>query len=224
MYSGNGHHSTSVCWSHDCIFGCVEHNFFSQPFFYGVFETRLSTMALCQLLTHCITTGDQVLCSLTIEEEEVATGDGMVTRSQRAAGNTGSVASPSLSLYTTSRPASLHTTKVSLPVKIVRLLVADLQSQLEAECEETQSDSSADGEEDTGCVKRIEALLRSDEEQWEESEDDPDLQDDPLLQLDLQTHLVQYLQELRMVSYFISTIKPHLRPHELQALQSAGVM
>lgn len=69
-----------------------------QPFFYGVFETRLSTMALCQLLTHCVTTGDQVLCSLTIEEEEVATGDGVVTRSQRAAGNTGSVASPFLYL------------------------------------------------------------------------------------------------------------------------------
>lgn len=110
-------------------------------------------------------------------------------------------------------------------MKIVRLLVADLQSHLEAVAEEdTHSDSSGDGEEDAGCVKTMEALLHLNEEQWEESEDDPDLQDDPLLQLDIQAHLVQYLQELWLISYFSSAIKPHLRPHELLALQSAGVM
>lgn len=110
-------------------------------------------------------------------------------------------------------------------MKIVRLLVADLQSHLEAVAEDTHSDSSGDEEEeDAGCVKRIAALLHSDEEQWEESEDDPDLQDDPLLQLDMQTHLVQYLRELCLVSYFTSTVKPHLRPHELRVLQSAGVI
>lgn len=56
-------------------------------------------MALCQLLTHCVTTGDQVLCALTLEEEEeLSTGNGVVTRSRRAAGNT--VASHSISVYT----------------------------------------------------------------------------------------------------------------------------
>lgn len=179
-------------------------------------------MALCQLLTHCVTTGDQVLCALTLEEEELATGNGVVTRSRRAAGNT--VASHCTSYVHLSGPASMQRSKVSLPVKIVHLLVADLQSHLEAVAEDTQSDSSGDGEEETGSVKRMEALLHLNEEQWEESEDDPDLQDDPLLQLDIQAHLVQYLQELWLMSYFSSAIKPHLRPHELLALQSAGVM
>lgn len=87
-----------VFWSCDFPFDHVT-LIIPQPFFYGAFETRLSTMALCQLLTHCVTTGDQVLCALTMEEEEeeVATGNGVVTRSQRAAGNT--VASHCTSLY-----------------------------------------------------------------------------------------------------------------------------
>ena len=47
---------------------------------------RLSTVALCRLLTHCVTTGDQLLSTLCVEEEEVAMDDGVMTRAQRAAG------------------------------------------------------------------------------------------------------------------------------------------
>lgn len=184
-------------------------------------EVRLSTTALCQLLSHCAASGDQHLCSLTLYEEGVGLGEGVVTRSQRRAG-------------------SVQRSKVTLPVKIVRLLVSDLQSYLEAA--EEGSEGGSEGEEDG--VGGMEALLQAEEDcqESEESEDDPDFHDDPLLQLDmhvsvslvplvpvttltppLQTHLVQYLKELCCLSFFSSSVQPHLRPHELHTLQAAGI-
>ena len=58
---------------------------FPQPFFFGLFETRLSTVALCRLLSHCVTTGNQLLCSVMVEEEESGSGFGVRTRAQKAA-------------------------------------------------------------------------------------------------------------------------------------------
>lgn len=188
-----------------------------------MFEVRLSTTALCQLLTHCAATGDQLLCSLTLyEEDEEGLGEGVVTRSQKAQCKT-----------------PLQRSKVSLPVKIVRLLVSDLRSHLE---EEEESGSEGSGEDGVGGM---EALLQAEEPRLEpeESEDDPDFHDDPLLQLDMrvsvwaglllvcavvivthtQTYLVQYLKELCQLPFFTSTIKPHLRAHETHILQTAGV-
>lgn len=57
-----------------------------QPFFFGIFETRLSTMALCDLLRHCVATSDQILCGLTLHEDIISdmSGVGVVTRSQRS--------------------------------------------------------------------------------------------------------------------------------------------
>ena len=73
-------------------------------------------------------------------------------------------------------------------MKIVRLLVSDLQSHLEAAAdseEDTQSDSGEEAAGDSG--RGLEAILHAvEEEQWEETEEDPDLQSDPLLQLDMQ--------------------------------------
>ena len=141
----------------------------TQPFFFGVFEVHLSTMALCQLLTHCAAAGDQHMCSLTLYEEGVGQGEGVVTRSQRR--------------------GSLQRSKVTLPVKIVRLLVSDLQSHLEE-----ADEGSEEGEEGDG-VRAMEALLQAEEncQESEESEDDPDFHDDPLLQLDLHVSMTMYM-------------------------------
>ena len=60
-------------------------------------------------------------------------------------------------------------------MKLFRLLVSDLQCHLEAVC---ASDSDEDSEEDGGSL--------ADEAHWETEDDpDPDLHDDPLLQLDM---------------------------------------
>ena len=54
-----------------------------QPFFFGSFETRLSTMALCQLLSHCVAMGNRLLCGVLVEEEEVCVSGGVQTRAQK---------------------------------------------------------------------------------------------------------------------------------------------
>ena len=47
---------------------------FFQPFFFGVYETRVSSLALCKLLTHCIQTGDDRLTEVKVRGEELNTG------------------------------------------------------------------------------------------------------------------------------------------------------
>ena len=74
---------------------------------------------------------------------------------------------------------SLGRRVVPLPVKVVSLLLGDLQSHLEA------SAASAEGSEGSSEDGDMEALLRAGE-MWEEPEDDPDLHGDPLLHLDMQ--------------------------------------
>ena len=45
---------------------------FFQPFFFGVYETRVSTLALCRVLTHCVTTGDERLTKITVKVEDLS--------------------------------------------------------------------------------------------------------------------------------------------------------
>lgn len=43
-----------------------------QSCFFGSYEQRVSTIALCQLLSHCVNTGDQRLNSIAVMEEEAS--------------------------------------------------------------------------------------------------------------------------------------------------------
>ena len=47
-----------------------------QSFFYGVYETRVSTLALCKLLNHCLTVRDSRLAKLSVRVEEGAMSEG----------------------------------------------------------------------------------------------------------------------------------------------------
>lgn len=42
-----------------------------QSTFYGVYETRVSTLALCHILSHYVATGDHRLGNITVEEEVI---------------------------------------------------------------------------------------------------------------------------------------------------------
>ena len=80
---------------------------------------------------------------------------------------------------------------VPLPVKILRLLLSDLQAHVEASADTDEEGSECSGEEEADeMVKDMEALLKSEDGQWEEPEEDPDLHGDPMLQLDMQVYKV----------------------------------
>jgi hypothetical protein len=88
-------------------------------------------------------------------------------------------------------------TAIPLPVKIVRLLVSDLQSHLEASAESEGSECSAEEEE----VREMESLLTSEDGESEEFDKDPELYGDPLLQMDLQVCMYMCIVWLCCHSY-----------------------
>ena len=54
------------------LFLCLSQSFSLQSFFFGHYEQRVSTVALCQLLSHCLNTGDQRLNSIVVTEEDTS--------------------------------------------------------------------------------------------------------------------------------------------------------
>lgn len=56
---------------------------------------------------------------------------------------------------------------------------------------------------------------------WTETEDDPDLQNEPILQLDIQAHLLQYLTQLVQQPCFASFL-PMLTDSEKEMLRTLG--
>lgn len=85
-------------------------SFHFQPFFFGMYESRVSTLALCQLLSHCVVTGDQRLTELHVEDSQIH------VHSMRGAED---------------RPHKM--THVQLPVRVLKLLIHDLQSNAKTE-------------------------------------------------------------------------------------------
>ncbi|XP_019850616.1 PREDICTED: importin-9-like [Amphimedon queenslandica] len=188
--------------------------------FFGSYEQRLSTIALCQLLSHCINTGDQRLNSIAVVEEEIPlTSDGIVTRSKKVS-------------------AGQSWTRVPLPAKLLKVLIGELQSQIEGSEEEDNGDDEdpwsggggrEEGEDDEGgddMINDLEVLLGDVGTiglEEEEEDDDPDLKDEELLKIDLHSHLVHYLTELSYQPCFPSLLH-HLSPYEKQTLGAVGAI
>lgn len=102
--------------------------------------------------------------------------------------------------------------QVHLPVKILKLLIHELQ-------QHTQQTDPLEGEEEEGLDGTLERLLAGAacvEEQWE-TEDDPDVLADPIMQLDIQAHVRTYLQELTQQPGFLSLCN-YLSPSEQQTI------
>ena len=56
---------------------CMRFPSLLQPFFFGVYEMRVSTLALCKLLSHYIASGDERLSNIMVRGEEVhSAGEG----------------------------------------------------------------------------------------------------------------------------------------------------
>ncbi len=76
----------------------------------------MSSLALTHILTHTLTTSDSRLTSLVVRGEEVCPveGAGVITRSRRS-------------------QIPIQYNEVSVPVKIVKLIIGDIQNILEIE-------------------------------------------------------------------------------------------
>ncbi|KAM9408998.1 importin-9 isoform 2-T2 [Pholidichthys leucotaenia] len=198
-----------------------------QHLFYGQYEGKVSTVALCKLLQHGLNTDDKRLQDIVVKGEEIYNpDDGIRTRSK-------SVKNPE------------RWTNIPLLVKIFKLIINELSTVVEANASrgstadwsqdstgmwEDQGEEEADDdeeEEDEGLAGQLLSDLiasnKYDDDFYEDDdEDDPDALKDPINQIDLQAYLTDFLTQFAQQPCY-SMFSGHLNNAERQTLQSIGL-
>ncbi|XP_055724062.1 LOW QUALITY PROTEIN: importin-9-like [Salvelinus fontinalis] len=194
-----------------------------QHLFYGQYEGKVSTVALCKLLQHGLNTNDKRLQDIVVKGEEVFGPDeGIRTRSKSA-----------------KHPEKW--TNVPLLVKVFKLIVNELSSVVEANATRAaaadwspdsvrmweEEEEEDDEEEDEGLTGQLLSDLiasnKYDENYYEEDdEEDPDALKDPIYQIDLQAYLTDFLIQFSQSPCY-SMFSGHLNDAERRVLQSISI-
>ncbi|XP_053562447.1 importin-9 [Bombina bombina] len=188
-----------------------------QHLFYGQYEGKVSSVALCKILQYGVSTDDKRLQDIKVKGEEIFNmEEGIRTRSK------------------TSKNPERWTT-IPLLVKIYKLLISELSNVIEAnstrQTEEELSQSDGDDPNDmyedeglAGCLlSDILSSNKYDDDYYEDDiEDDPDVLKDPLYLIDLQTYLTDFLRMFAQQPCF-SGFSEHLNSNERRILQSIGI-
>ncbi|XP_039971664.1 importin-9 isoform X2 [Xiphias gladius] len=196
-----------------------------QHLFYGQYEGKVSTVALCKLLQHGLNTDDKRLQDIMVKGEEIySPEDGIRTRSKSA-----------------KNPE--RWTNIPLLVKIFKLIINELSTVVEANAsranaadwsqdsssmwEEQEEEEGEDEEdEDEGLAGQLLSDLiasnKYDDYYEDDEEDDPDALKDPIYQIDLQAYLTDFLTQFAQQPCY-SMFSGHLNSAERQTLQSIGL-
>ncbi|KAG7477778.1 hypothetical protein MATL_G00073280 [Megalops atlanticus] len=196
-----------------------------QHLFYGQYEGKVSTVALCKLLQHGLNTNDKRLQDIVVKGEEIFSSDeGIRTRSKSA-----------------KNPE--RWTNIPLLVKIFKLIVNELSSVVEANAtraaagdwsqdsgdmweEQEEEEEEEDGEDEGLAGQLLSDLIASnkyDDDYYEDDdEEDPDALKDPIYQIDLQAYLTDFLTQFAQQPCY-SMFSGHLNEAERRVLQSIGI-
>ncbi|RLV95299.1 hypothetical protein DV515_00012906 [Chloebia gouldiae] len=193
-----------------------------QHLFYGQYEGKVSSVALCKLLQYGINTDDKRLQDIRVKGEEIFNMDeGIRTRSKSA-----------------KNPE--RWTNIPLLVKILKLIINELSNAMEANASRqttadwSQDDSNdmwedqeEDEDEDEGLAGQFLSDILStnkyDEDYYEDDEeDDPDALKDPLYQIDLQAYLTDFLCQFAQQPCY-AMFSDHLNDNEKRVLQAIGI-
>ncbi|MGH0188478.1 UNVERIFIED_CONTAM: hypothetical protein FKN15_029839 [Acipenser sinensis] len=197
-----------------------------QHLFYGQYEGKVSTVALCKLLQHGINTNDKRLQEILVKGDEIFNPDeGIRTRSKTA-----------------KNPE--RWTSIPLLVKIFKLIINELSSVVEANSSRTAAgdwsqesndmwedqdhdEEDDDDEEDDGLAGQLLSDLLSsnkyDEDYYEDDEEeDPDALKDPVYQIDMQAYLTDFLRQFAQQPC-CSMFSGHLNEAERKILQTIGI-
>ncbi|KAM8976738.1 importin-9 [Pelodytes ibericus] len=191
-----------------------------QHLFYGQYEGKVSSAALCKILLYGITTDDKRLQDIKVKGDEIFNmEEGIRTRSKAA------------------KNPECWTT-IPLLVKIYKLIINELSTIMEANATretdeewiqgngDNPSDMWEDDDDEGLAGQLLSDILSSnkyDEDYYEDDEeDDPDVLKDPLYQIDLQTYLTEFLQQFAQQPCF-SAFSNHLNDNERRILQSIGI-
>ncbi|XP_073252649.1 importin-9-like [Porites lutea] len=194
-----------------------------QPEFFGVYDSKVSTMALCNVLQFFVNTGDKRLSSIIVKGERIFQPDeGIRTRSRTA-------------------KAPEQWTMIPVPVKLFKLIINELGTLLEGamtgrEHEYGDSDDGEDGWEDVDDdeAEGIEVSGGSPfapaseyfgfdmDDIGDEDEVDPEIKNDPIYILDLQDHLIKFLQTFAQQQCY-PTYFQALNAQERHTLSKIGI-
>ncbi|XP_055594420.1 importin-9 isoform X2 [Uranotaenia lowii] len=160
-----------------------------QHMFYGSYERKVSTMALCKLFEYGVTTKDERLNSVVIKEPVISPSQGRRTRSAAAKSNQEWIDVPIL-------------------LKIFKLLLNELSYLKEAKEANEQNDnedsddsSSETDEAKTGNMTAL-MLLDNDEEDEDDQQMMQELMQNPVFQCDMQEYLVKFVQSFSRDEHF----------------------
>ncbi|KAJ8370297.1 hypothetical protein SKAU_G00103250 [Synaphobranchus kaupii] len=195
-----------------------------QHLFYGQYEGKVSTVALCKLLQHGLNTNDKRLQDIVVKGEEIFNAnEGIRTRSKTA-----------------KNPE--RWTNIPLLVKFFKLIINELSSVVEANATRTAAadwshdsndmweepeDEEEDDDEDEGPAGQLLSDLiasnKYDDDYYEDDdEEDPDALKDPIYQIDLQAYLTDFLTQFSQQPCY-SVFSGHLNEAERRVLQSIGI-
>ncbi|XP_048878263.1 importin-9 [Brienomyrus brachyistius] len=196
-----------------------------QHLFYGQYEGKVSTVALCKLLQHGINTNDKRLQDIVVKGEEIFNpAEGIRTRSKSA-----------------KNPE--RWTNIPLLVKIFKLIVNELSSVMEANAtrvasadwsqdsgdmwEEQEDEVEDEDDEEEGLPGQLLSDLiasnKYDDDYYEDDdEEDPDALKDPIYQIDLQAYLTDFLTQFAQQPCY-AMFSGHLNEAERRVLQAIGI-
>jgi len=180
-----------------------------QQCFFGLFDRKVSAIALSKLLQHGVTQNDPRLSQIQVKGEPILDRNSSVriTRSTAAA-----------------RPEQW--TVIPLLVKIFKLLIHELSTFTYEEYESDDSGESDNEKENQGFGLGGGVLqgYLGEELFQDETEllDDPELIHDPIYRVDLEDYLKTYLADFSTHIYYAEFLQ-HLNPLERKVLQLAGV-
>ncbi|XP_033214886.1 importin-9 [Belonocnema kinseyi] len=182
-----------------------------QHLFFGNYDRKVASVALCKLLEYGVTHDDLRLNEITVNGEEIYPEheEGMRTR-------------------TRSQLPAPHWTTIPVLVKIFKLLINELANDIEAvsaanqSIEESDEECDSDGQ-DTILDPGNEAnMLRLDGFEEEEQDEDPDIMQDSIYHLNLAQYLSDFLQKFSTHHCFPAFVQ-HLNVMERKVLTNINV-
>ncbi|KAK1135756.1 hypothetical protein K0M31_000333 [Melipona bicolor] len=183
-----------------------------QHLFFGKYDRKVATVALCKILEYGVTHGDSRLNEITVKGDQIFSGneEGVRTRSKAE-----------------SQP--YQWTTIPVLVKIFKLIINELSNDIEAvaasqETDDSDNDDDEDDGDDVYLDPGYETMLLLGEaaNEIEEDEDDPDLLQDSIYHLNLSQYLRDFLLNFSTHHCFPAYIQ-HLNIPERKVLSSLNI-
>ncbi|XP_053974223.1 importin-9 [Hylaeus anthracinus] len=181
-----------------------------QHLFFGRYDRKVATVALCKILEYGVTHGDSRLNEITVKGDEIFSGnEGVRTRSKAE-----------------SQP--YQWTTIPVLAKIFKLIINELANDIEAVAANQDTDESDDDEEDDDENAFLDPgyetmlLLEKAANEAEEDEDDPELLQDSIYHLNLSQYLRDFLLNFSTHHCFPAYVQ-HLNIPERKILSSLNI-